>query len=231
MDNILMHYLSERIRKEDDQTQKEPGPVITLSRQYGCYGSEIARLLADKLNEKVKKCKQEYEWRYIAKEVIDEAAKHLDTDPSHIAHIFAAKERSFLEDMAMAFSIKKYTRDPEIKKLISKIVKKYAEQGHVIIVGRAGCVLAKHIEKSLHVRLIAPDKYRIEQIMKRFDLDKKSATKRIETFDEHRRVFMKFYNGDKPEAELFELILNREKLSPNEIVDTIIKCAEVRKLV
>lgn len=231
MDNILLQYLSERVRKEQDQTQREPGPVITISRQYGCYGSEIARLLSEHLNTTVKEKRGQYQWKWIAKEVLDEAAKTLDTNPSKIAHVFAANERSFFEDMAIAFSIKRYARDPQIKKLISEIVKKYAEQGHAIIVGRAGCVLAKHIKKSLHVRLIAPDQYRINQIMKRFDLDKKAAIKRIKERDEERKKFMKFYKGDKPEAEMFDLILNRDKLSSQEIVQTIGRCAELRKLV
>lgn len=231
MDNILIKYLSERVEKEKDETQREPGPVITVSRQYGCYASEIARLLAEHLNMVVKEKKQDYQWKWIAKEVLDEASQHLDSDPAHIAHIFAANERSFMEDMAKAFSVKKYARDPQIKKLISKIVRQYAEQGHVVIVGRAGCVLAKHIKKSLHVRLIAPDSYRVKQIMERFDFDKKDAKKHIEKLDENRNTFMRFFNGDKPEAELFDLILNRDTLSNEEIVQTIMRCAELRDMV
>ncbi len=231
MDNILLQYLSERVRKAHDQTQKEPGPVITISRQYGCYGSEIARLLSDQLNAKVDEHDGNYKWKFIAKEVLDEAAKALKTNPSQIAHVFAANERSFIEDMAIAFSIRKYARDPQIKKLISKIVKQYAEQGQVVIVGRAGCVLASHIKKALHVRLIAPDKYRINQIMNRFEFDKKAAIKHIKERDEQRKTFMKFYNGDKSDAELFDLVLNRDKMTNEEIIHTIVHCAELRKLV
>lgn len=231
MDNILLKYLSERVQKEQDQTQNEPGPVITISRQYGCYASEIARLLSEKLNLKGKELKKGYEWKWIAKEVLVDAANALNMDPAQIAHVFAANERSFLEDMALAFSIKKYARDPQIKKLISKIVRHYAEQGHAIIVGRAGCVLTDHIQKSLHVRLIAPDKYRVCMIMQRFDLDRRAAIKRIREHDKDRETFMKFYNGDKPEAEMFDLILNRDRLSNDEIVDTITHCAELRNLI
>lgn len=231
MDNILIKYLSERVQKEHDQTQYKSGPVITISRQYGCYASEIARLLSDRLNIIAQERKCKYRWQWIAKEILEKAARELDTTPEKIAHIFAANERSFLEDMALAFSVKQYARDPKIKKLISKIVKEYAEQGHVIIVGRAGCVLANHIEKSLHVRLIASDEFRINRIKTRFELNEKGAVERIKEFAAARKTFMKFYNGDKPDAELFDLVLNRSKMTNEEIVETIAGVAQIRGLV
>jgi cytidylate kinase len=231
MDNILIKYLSERVQKEQDQTQYEPGPVITISRQYGCYASEIARLLSDRLNVIAQERKCNYRWQWIAKEVLDKAAKELETTPDKIVHIFAANERSFLEDMALAFSVKQYARDPKIKKLISKIVKEYAEQGHVIIVGRAGCVLTKHIKKALHVRLIASDEFRINRIKTRFELNERAAVERIKEYTNARKTFMKFFNGDKPEAEMFDLVLNRSKLSTEEIVETIAGVAQIRGLV
>ena len=108
--------------------------------------------------------------------------------------------------------------------------KEYAEQGHVVIVGRAGCVLTKHIKKSLHVRLVASDEFRINRIMTRFELDKKAAIQRIKEFEANRKTFMKFYNGDKPETEMFDLILNRSKMTPDEIANSIAQLAEMRKL-
>lgn len=231
MDNIFIKYLSERVHKEQSQTPYEPGPVITISRQYGCYASEIARLLSDKLNVIAQERKCKYRWQWIAKEILDKAARELETTPDKIAHIFAANERTFLEDVALAFSVKQYARDPKIKKLISKIVKEYAEQGHVIIVGRAGCVLAKHIAKALHIRLIAPDDFRINRIMTRFELDERSAIERIKEFQLKRKTFMKFFNGDKPESDLFDMILNRGKMSSEEIVETIANTAQMRNLI
>lgn len=231
MDNVLSRYLSERVRKEHDQTRCESGPVITISRQYGCYASEIAELLTKELNALAKKKKGHYEWNWIAKEVLDDAAKALEIEPKRIAHMFAANERSFVEDFALAFSVKKYARDMHIKKTISQVVKQYAEQGHVVIVGRAGCVLAKHIERSLHVKLIASDKYRLEHIKSRFNLSQKEAAKQVADFDHHRQVFMGFYRGDKPDSELFDLVLNRERLTNDELVGAIIKVVEQRSMV
>jgi len=231
MDNVLGRYFNERVRKELDQTQFSPGPVVTISRQYGCYASEIAQLLTERLNLYVHDKNGKYEWTWIAKEVLDDAAKHLEIEPARIAHMFAAQERSVIEDFALAFSVKKYARDPQIKKTISQVVRQYAEQGHVIIVGRAGCVLANHIEKALHVKLIASDKYRVEQVKKRFNLKKADAVSRVAEFDLHRKTFMRFYNGDKPDANLFDMVLNREKMSNNELVESLFRAMEYRNII
>ncbi|MDA3867197.1 MAG: cytidylate kinase-like family protein [Salinivirgaceae bacterium] len=231
MDNILHKYLSERVRKEHDQTQVKPGPVITLSREYGCYAGEIAHLLTNKLNLSVQKSDGAYQWQHIAKEILDDAAHNLKTDPGRIAHIFAARERSFVEDMAMAFANTRYVRDPQIKKLIAQVVRNYAEQGHAVIVGRAGCVLAGDIEQALHVRLVAPRKYRVQRVMTRFKMTEKEAGAHLTEYDGYRKRFMKFFRGDKPEADLFDVVLNRGTLTTDEIVNAIYFMAVEKNLV
>ena len=46
----LKKYLTEQYQKtiKDDQS---PGPVITISRQYGCDAKDLAQKLTERLNE------------------------------------------------------------------------------------------------------------------------------------------------------------------------------------
>lgn len=224
-ENIFVKYLSKKILKEKAKIF-EPGPVITISRQFGCY----ATLIAEKLTKKIS-INSLHPWDYITKEIIEDAAKKLKLEERDIAHIFGADDVGFLGDLIVSFSNKKYKSDAVIKKTIQSVVRKYAEQGNCIIVGRAGCIIAEDIEKSLHVRLSAPLKYRIKANQKKYNISYKEAKELVEDTDRKRIQFMKYFKGDKPDEEIFDLILNREKLSDDEIVETILKLAEFRKLV
>lgn len=225
MDNVFVKYLSKKAKKEKAKVF-EPGPVITISRQYACYATDIAKKLAEKMTKKSPNA-----WDYITKEVLEDSAKKLEVSAHEIAHIFGADEKSFLSDIMVSFSTKSYKSDSVIRKTIHSVVRTYAEQGNCVIVGRAACVIAKDIRKSLHVRLIAPFEFRKNSIKLRFNLSEKEAYNMVRETDKKRDVFMNFFKGNLPDDEVFDLILNREKLNNTEIVDTIGKLAEVKGLV
>jgi len=229
-EDALIKYMTARV-EEELPIKKESGPVITLSREYGCYASHIARMLNEKLTEASHHEDKKVKWTVISNEILQEAAKSLEIDPSKISHLFGANEKQFLSDLLESFSTKKYVSDTAIKKAITAIVRSYAEQGHVIIVGRAGCVITKGISKSLHVKLNASIDWRIRRIQERFNLNESAAKKQVAEFDEKRKTFMTFFRGDKPDTELFDVTFNRSKMTEEEIVGSIFKIAQARHFI
>lgn len=228
MENIFLKYMSARV--QDDEPKKVPGPVITLSREYGCYASKIAELVTAKINKDLVEHSKTQQWQCLSKEILDEAAKALDTDPVKIAHIFGADKNTFFGDLAVSFSAKKYASDDSIKKVVQTVVKSYAEQGNVVIVGRAGCVIAHHIPKALHIKLIAPLDWRITRIQERYNISKIQARKQVLEIDEKRNTFMKFYRGNKPEGDLFDAVINRAVFSEEQIIEMIFMMAKMKNL-
>lgn len=227
MENLFLHYLHERVRREEEQSVQDPGPVITISRQYGCYGSEIGHLLTERINEnKV----EDEEWVFISHQVLHDASASLETSPHEISHIFGAKEKSIFGDLVSLFSKDKYISDIQIKRTITQIVRSYSEQGKAVIVGRAGCVIAKHITRSVHIKLMAPFCWRVNVIKNRFNLSSSEATEKVKEADKQRETFMEFFRGNKPDSEHFDLILNRSTISSEEIVDYIMTLAISRGL-
>ncbi|PKP37699.1 MAG: hypothetical protein CVT98_05775 [Bacteroidetes bacterium HGW-Bacteroidetes-15] len=227
MENLFLHYMHERVRREEEQSVQEPGPVITISREYGCYGSEIGELLTNRINQN----RAENEsWFFVSHQVLHDAADSLETSPHEISHIFGAKEKSVLGDLVSLFSKDKYLSDIQIKRTIAQIVRSYSEQGNAVIVGRAGCVIAKHIKRSVHVKLMAPFCWRVNVIKNRFNISSSEATEKVKETDKQRETFMEFFRGNKPDNDHFDLILNRSTVSSEEIVDHIISLAEKRGL-
>lgn len=225
MANLLLDYMNKRAEGVEIE-QKNLGPVITISRDYGCFATDIAKSVSEILFVRSK-----IKWRYITKEILEESAKELNVKAQEIAHMFGAEEKSFLGDLIVSFSKKKYASDSIIKKAISSVVKNYASQGNSIIVGRAGCIIAKDIKRALHIKITAPFDYRVKSIQEHYNIDRDEAERKVISTDEKRKRFMSFFKADIPENELFHLILNKAMLTKEEIVEIIFTMAQQRKLI
>ncbi len=229
-ENVFVRYLS---KKYDDmeKTPREAGPVITISREFGCDAPAIADKIILKLNAKYAKSHSQKLWSIISKEVLGHAAQELQTNPAKISHIFDGKGKGFFDNLAESFMKYYYLPDNRIIKTIKNVIKSYAWQGNVVIVGRASCAITKDVPKALHIKLIAPFEYRAKRIAEKYDIPVKDAREQVVSVDEKRNAFMKFFTGDKPELDHYDVILNKSRYDEDYIVDLIIRLAEDKKLV
>src|SRR5512133_2244591 len=152
MKTNLVTYLTHRYYK-DDQKKTEPGPVITISREYGCPGKQIAEKLCNALTDKLKSRGEKSEWRWVSKEILTEAANELQVNPEEIKYVFDYEQKGILDDILKAQGQRYYKNDRKIRNTIGNVIRSFGIQGNVIIVGRAGVVLTKDIPRSLHISL------------------------------------------------------------------------------
>ena len=226
MNRFLLKYLRPGAVKLLNSLPPE-GPVITISREYGCNGSMIAVKLTKAINERL----GEKKWRVITNEVLQEAARALKVDVDSISHVFGADAKNMISDLIASFAVKQYTSDRKIKATISKIVYSFANRGNCVIVGRAGCVIAHDAKDSFHIRLIAPIEWRIDAIQKRLALPYNDARNLVETTDKHRRKFRSFFSGKRPDSSFYGVIYNCACLSEEEVVSSIMSILESKGIV
>jgi cytidylate kinase len=151
----MMVYLNKRLHQNESKYQSasnEPGPVICISREVGCGGVNLARLLAVEL-DKQSICKK---WRVLSKEILEESARELDMDPNKLRNFLKEGDRGLFDDILTAFSEKRFKSERKISKTLIDLITSFANDGHCIIVGRAGHIIARDIKKSLLIRLTAP---------------------------------------------------------------------------
>ena len=224
-----MKYFEARIKNESDN--KEPGPVITISREYGCPSKILAGILVDKLGAlNLGTASHPVKWKWIGRELLEEAARDLKVEPENINHIFNYQERSLVDDILAATKKESYKSDHAIKKSVGKVIRSMGAAGHVIIVGRAGVVLTRDINKSLHIRLMAPLEWRINRIMKVENITKEKALDLITTKDANRKRFLEYYLGQKFQIQIFDALYNCEHFSLDEIADSVIFSMNQRKM-
>ncbi len=217
MKNSLINYMNKRLKKgvTFDKGMYKPGPVITISREVGCNGLQMARILSEKLNE----FNQLATWNVLSKEIFYESAQELDIDLSKVTKIFRQTDRYTFEEILKAFNNKSYKSERKIINTVIDVVHSHAEDGNCIIVGRAGHIIARDITRSLHIRLMAPLEYRIESIMEKNNMTRLEAIKFIDIVEKERLAFRKAINEVCKATDYFDLTINRASFNDEAIIN------------
>ncbi|HNR42791.1 MAG TPA: cytidylate kinase-like family protein [Bacteroidales bacterium] len=200
-------YFDERYRKSVLKAPSEnDGPVITISRLTGCDAREVASKVVEKLNEKFGTEK----WRWVDKDIIYSIAKELNIDTQRIENYYEGFKLSDLSEMIMAFS-GGFVSDLRVKKAIRDVVLSICKEGYIVIVGRGGVSIARDIKDALHVRLIAPFYWRVNNIMRKKNMGIEEAEKFIVETDEKRADLIQTFLDKKIKNtdSLFDVTLNR----------------------
>lgn len=235
MSNLFFKYLDNRIHQKGTETKKTKkgidnyGPIITISRQAGCSANEIADLLYIAINKDIPISKTQ--WKCVDKKIIMDSSKKLNIAPKKIQYVFNSEKKSTMDEIVEALSSRYYKSDKTIRKTIVNVMKGIAEQGNSIIIGRAGVALSQHVERSINLRLIAPLNWRIQQISQKHDINELDAKKYIQGIDYQRTALIEEFYGEKFKDSMFDIILNCESNSQEEIVHICMKLMKVKGLI
>ncbi|MCE5345886.1 MAG: cytidylate kinase-like family protein [Bacteroidales bacterium] len=213
-------YFDDRYRQSIlNKPPAEDGPVITLSRLTGCDARQIAAVLVNELNRKYDTKK----WRWVDKDIIYAIAKELNTDAQRVENFYKGFELSNISEMIMAFS-GGFVSDLRVKKAIREVVLSMCKEGYIVLVGRGGVSIASNITDALHIRLIAPFYWRVENVMKKKEIDIEAAEEYIVDTDEKRFHLIQAFLDKKPLNidYLFDATINRNTYTIQETADLIL---------
>jgi|YelNatPaOPRAMG01_1025707.scaffolds.fasta_scaffold76627_2 cytidylate kinase len=205
--------------------------IITISRQVGSFGDEIAERISKELN-----------YRYFDKFLMTEIAISSGLSEAEVIDFSEDnyKVKGFFEqlfkrreplgkitkrsiDNKGTFTISTQTFDEEGCLLfVQEVIKRLRDWGDVVIVGRGGQIILKDAPNTLHVRIIAPLEKRIENIMKERNMAREEALRFILEKDKSAEEYLRrFYNIDWNNPELYHLVLNTGFLSIDSAVEII----------
>lgn len=169
--------------------------VVTISRQMGSLGYQVAEEVASLLG-----------YRLMWRELINQAALRSGNPEVALATI---DELGLLGLCPSPKACKSYL------KALKHFIIELADEGKVVVVGRAGQVILRERPDVLHVRVIAPAAMRAERIARIHSISLESAQAQIEASDDYRRKYLKrFYQVRWDDPELYDLVLNTAHLSP-----------------
>ncbi len=166
-------------------------------------------------------------WKWVDKDIIYAIAKELNTDTQRVENFYKGIELSNLSEMIMAFS-GGFVSDLRVKKAIKDVVLSMWKEGHIILVGRGGVSIAHEIPDALHIRVIAPFYWRVENVMKKKAMNIEAAEKYVVDTDEKRFNLVHAFLDKKPLNidYLFDATINRSSFSIQDIADMIVTMFE-----
>jgi len=231
MPDFLINYFRDRL-KVVEEPGTEPGPVLTISRDFGCQAKQISQELTDRLNEYHLPIGARNEWLLLSKEIIEKVAQELQTDSKKIDYIFKFEKKTTVDDFILSLlSSKQYHSDWKVKETIRKVVSAFAVTGYSIILGRAGAQITRDIKDSLHIRLVAPFDWRVKRITEKYNLSNKMAIRRVKEMDLNREKLIKTFASEGHCHECYDVSFNMKYLTTKEVISDLIHLMQLKKLI
>jgi len=207
--------------------EEKPGAIadmraVTISREYGSGGGEIAVRLAKCLN-----------WQLIDHDIVGRVAKELgiseqeaelrDEQAESLLSRILNSMRTIDPVLMVNAPTAAFTTDAEsYRRALGKVVNAAVRRGHVVIVGRASQVLLANRRDVLHARIVAPLDMRIAYVMSREGLDQAAARSRTQLKDRDRvRYLQGEFESNPQDAHLYDIVVNTASLSLDQAVDLI----------
>jgi cytidylate kinase len=221
--------------------------IVTISRQLGSGGNEIAASVAEILG-----------LRFIDREIINRAAYEagvpqialqemeyegqrtlveqvLDTvrqmppipDPPETARREAAKLLSVHFGGIFSPTLRPMsTGMDDYVRMVGMVIHDLAREGRVIIVGRGSQVLLKDHLAALHVQIIAAFWHRVKTIMERESLERRAAVSRVRASDRARVDYLRrYHNVHWLDPQLYDLVINTAKVPVEVAVGLIVEAS------
>ena len=184
--------------------------IVTVSRQVGSFGDEIAALAAKKLG-----------YEHIDREHIHKLAQSCDDQFRQACQAYEAetKPHGFFERLTFS--------NPAHAALFASLNYELAKQGDVVMVGRGAQVVLSHLPGILKVRVVAPSEVRVERVARRMSLSLEQAQEFVRKYDHERRALLEaVFEYDLFDWKNFDLVINTAMLTAEDAADMIVLAAQ-----
>lgn len=179
-------------RSEAVLKPSHPGVIITIAREHGSGGKQVGRIVAEKLGIP-----------FYYKEMTALAAKESGLDREFIADI-NANSPAILHSLYLSTNVVQQAVAAQ-----NKVIRKIADQGSCVIVGRAADHVLRDRDNILKVFIYAPEEFRIGRIGEIYGDTPEMAKKHIRRSDEARASYYKSISGKTwGERHNYDVVVN-----------------------
>ena len=181
--------------------------IITIEREYGCGGGDIAQLVANRLGWKLWDQRLTEEIARLAncpKAVVE--AREERNDPLYY-RLFKSFLRGSYEGSINAPKLNLVDSET-ILKTTRRVVEHAAEKGNCVIVGRGSQQFLKNRPDTLRIFLYAPTEDKVRRLLGR-GKSEKDAEELVDTVDRERADFIqKYFDSEWPDRPIYHGMLN-----------------------
>jgi cytidylate kinase len=194
--------------------------IITVEREYGSGGGEIACELARRLGWKLWDHALTEEIAKVANvecSTVERCAERVDGTFQRLVKVFwrGSHEHSIPLPGAEPFDTDRFVAVGE------QVMGKIAEAGNCVIVGRGAPYFLRQRADAFHIFLFAPHAEKLSRLLK-LGKSRKDAEELLETIDRDRITFVKrYFDADWPTRCLYHMMINTVVGNEN-VISTIL---------
>lgn len=180
--------------------------VITISREFGSLGDDIARGVAQTLG-----------YHFVDKQFFG-------TILGQYGYVEFDKEYQTLPGFWERFDAQKEKQREVTVTMLNRVIEVVAHHGNVVILGRSGFEVLGGFADVFHVRLRAPRPVRIRRVMEQQHLAFEQAESVVKENDKVRLAFVEeFYKVPWDSIHAFDMVINTGKIPPNLATEWIVR--------
>ena len=204
-----------------------PIQLITISREFGAGGSELAHHLGASLG-----------WPVLDHEIVQRVAQRLRTDAATIEH-FDEHPPSLLTRIAtvlivpqsdmFAFSPADVPDHERIASATTRVIEEAGASPPLVIVGHgAQCIFGGRPD-ALHVRVVAPVAPRVHRVMQRLAVDAPHAAALLARADRDRAAYVqRRFRSNWRDELLYDVQLNTGRIAIEQAADMVLSLVRAR---
>ena len=180
---------------------------ITISEMLGTNGEKIARKVAEELKYTFYGTEELFA-AAAAMGSLSNANKSDEKVPGLFERLFSDKPKIYLDRL-------------------QSVIYEVAKKGNAVFFGRGGKFLLRSFDCALHILVTGSIEKRIQRVMEEKQVGREVAEKIISHSDHDKRAFIRFaYDEDMLNPQLYDLVLNMDKLSIDPAVKMIVRAAK-----
>ncbi len=181
--------------------------IITIEREYGCGGGDIAQLLATQLGWNLWDQRLTEEIARLAncpKAVVE--AREEKNDPLYY-RLFKSFMRGSYEGSINAPKLNLVDSESVVK-ITRRVVEHAAERGDCVLVGRGSQHFLSNRQDALRLFLFAPREAKVRRLIAR-GKSEKEAQDLVDTVDRERADYIqKYFNVEWPDRAIYHAMMN-----------------------
>ena len=184
--------------------------VITISRQMGSLGDEVAAALSRRLG-----------WEVITRDILLTRFFQDIADPFEL-HMLTESAKFYLSPCRNNGTFLDFLR---------RNLYELAGRQSAILVGFGSQVIFADRPEALHVRIIAPQDIRVARVRKQFHISEENATNILTTADKkHKRFVATVFGIDLTDPQYYNLTLNTAAIPVDDCVAAILALVHEREV-
>lgn len=200
----------------------EPIDLVTVSREFGAGGSDLARELGGRLH-----------WPVLDRDLVHRVAERLRLDPRHVepldeqtpsllARLVASTLLMTPPELHIDMDTKPILNPDAVAEAARAAILAAAQSPPLVVVGHGAQCLFRGRPGALHVRLVAPLSCRLDRICVRETCDRAAAAAVARRMDDARRAYVRrHYHSDVHDPLLYDVQINTGRIAVDEAADQI----------